>query len=193
MLDYLPETTEDLILSVLRPADLLRYAKVSSTTYALTHSYIKRAFSISKLLLPFFSELEVADFRSLQSKTGMLISGDLALEFFGRLPPSNSPLEVYVEHHFSFEIGRWFMHMGYEFVAQDNRCDDFKAAYIGTGALWNAESSMHVSTAHVFLFEFHSKAKKKSIFIRTMGGSPMEAILNFHSSPSIRFHSIEKD
>ncbi|RDB16872.1 hypothetical protein Hypma_002444 [Hypsizygus marmoreus] len=192
MLDYLPETTEDIILSSLDPVDLLRYAKISGTTYALTHSYIRRAFNIIKLLSPFFSELEIAEFRRLQADTGMIISGDLALDFFERNPFSGAPLEVYVEHQFSLNVGRWFMSAGYDFVVRDRRNGDFKFACTAAGGQWNGQDGVHQSPIPVLLFTFYHEAKKRYIFVRTVGGSAMEAILHFDSTSMMNIISHDK-
>ena len=77
---------------------------------------MRRAFSIDKLLSPYFTPTEVTQFRELQSQTGTLISGSTALQLFDRVTYSESDLDLYVEHRFSRALAEWLLEIGYTYV-----------------------------------------------------------------------------
>ncbi|RDB28847.1 hypothetical protein Hypma_015879 [Hypsizygus marmoreus] len=174
----LPATTDDLLLSGLETRDLVRYARVSPTTYSKVQSYYLRAFSIEKHLSPYFTSQEVHRFRMLQGSTGMLITGLSAIRFFQRqgLSP-DIELELYVEHHFTLDIGRWFISVGYEYVSLRLLPIDFKRAYF--------EASTYIRPSNAFprrahpRFVFRHRHRDTVIIMATVLGSAMEPILNY--------------
>ncbi|RDB19166.1 hypothetical protein Hypma_014203 [Hypsizygus marmoreus] len=112
----------------------------------------------------------------------MLISGDLVLDFFDRNLPSDPDLEVWVEHPSALDIGRWFLTIGYIYIPSNDRFRDFKAAHIRGTAAWIIEGGINITPIPVRRFIFRNRLTEKTIILRTVGGSPLQAILNFPST-----------
>jgi hypothetical protein len=68
------------------------------------------------------------DFRSLQARTGTLISGSNALQFLDRTFYAESDLDLYTHPGHSREVGLWLIrHEGYQFVPSASQAADFEA------------------------------------------------------------------
>src|SRR5260221_4362327 len=105
-------TTDDAILHGLSPAPLIRYSQINKTTQQIAYSYMRREFSVNRVLSRFFTPIELLSFHYLQSKTEMFISGSTALQFFDRTNYPQSDLDLYVEHKFRVNIVTWLMSIG---------------------------------------------------------------------------------
>ena len=70
------------IFSYCTPQTLLRFERTCRLAQAIVEDYIRVAFNIDARLSPFFDDPRA--FRSLQARTGTVISGSTALQFFER-------------------------------------------------------------------------------------------------------------
>ncbi|KAI0751176.1 hypothetical protein C8Q80DRAFT_1119033 [Daedaleopsis nitida] len=116
------------ILAALSPSALLRLSRTCRAAYAAAAFYTRTAYNIDRLLSRFFpSSLLTHDhlhararaFRSLQARTGTLISGSVALQFFDRAVWHESDLDLYVHLRHRREVGLWLLQEGYQFKPTD--------------------------------------------------------------------------
>ncbi|KAF9474988.1 hypothetical protein BDN70DRAFT_884268 [Pholiota conissans] len=202
----LPSTTDDLILDRLSAAELFKYARTCKTNYKVVQDYIPRGFQLHKLLAPYFSPEQIMEFRRLQASTGMLISGSTALQFFDRVVYLESDLDLYVNHSSREEIGRWLTSIGYSFVpqrlnfvshmGQDETLilatfDDAIAHLEPEPSTWDPwlghefltqGGNKYIGAGCLFTFVKGIAPNERKIELITSMKSPLERILNFHST-----------
>lgn len=116
---------KDLLLSCLNQQDLLAFQKVNRACYACAGGYQIRAHNIEHLLKRFFFDDSnrdlVNEFRLIQARTGTLISGSIALQFFDRTRYDDSDLDLYVEfQHIHPLISFIVEEAGYTFLPPDD-------------------------------------------------------------------------
>lgn len=159
--------------------DLTHLSRVNRHFHQAVTAYIKDTFAIKPRLTVFFPD-PVA-FRTLQARTGTLISGDFALSYFDREPtPSN--LDLYVHPHQRREVGRWLIqHAGYTFRPMEDQDPDFEGAVIFTLRMRSLGEIPGLAAA----FTFHKPGTNGQILtIQVIVGKrgPMEMILSSLSS-----------
>lgn len=96
------------------PLEFLRFARICRKVYHIVKSYIKRTFNINRFLTRFFPD-PIA-FRSLQARTGTLISGSSALQFLDRTFYPKSDLDLYMSTQVAEEVITWLVEAGFDFV-----------------------------------------------------------------------------
>ncbi|KJA24232.1 hypothetical protein HYPSUDRAFT_86192 [Hypholoma sublateritium FD-334 SS-4] len=193
----LPSTTDDCILDALTPADMLKYSWTCKTAHSTVQSYMRRAFSVDKLLSRYFKPLDIDQFRQLQCQTGTLISGSTALQLFDRAVYPESDLDLYVEYRFTRTIAAWLLHIGYTYAPRpeseniqtievnafrdyppnrlnipENPSDDIFFRTFGD-AFENYEGSSAV-------FNFEKRSPYRKIQLITSMQPPLRTILSFH-------------
>jgi hypothetical protein len=104
----------DIIFDHLSALNLIRVSLTCKDGLLATNDYKQRTFSINQLLSRFFND--PLAFRSLQARTGTLISGSQALQFFSRRYWSESDLDIYAWPEFTVEIGMWLLKEGYQLL-----------------------------------------------------------------------------
>ncbi|KAK7032416.1 hypothetical protein VNI00_013164 [Paramarasmius palmivorus] len=177
----LPFPTNDLICSCLSPRDLHRYSLVNREAYSNVQSYRKTAFCIYTLLSPYFSRSEFDQFRILQALTGMLISGSTALQFFHRVSYPDSDLDIYVEHRYSGVVADFLLAIGWEFEARDKQPKGLKEAIEQvTGDI--VDGTLYDYSGRGFAGVYNLSKRGRKIQLITATNSPMDIILNFHST-----------
>lgn len=180
---------EQLSFDSLSPPDLFRYSRTSKTANQVVSSYIKRAFNVENVLGRFFTDPQISHFRSLQSQTGMLISGSTALQFFERTFYPESDLDLYVEHRYCRVIALWLVAIGYSYEARAGHPDELEEA-LGPTPVGNGPSMRFLSSAIVDysdsgvikVYNFHKSDTGCKIQLITSRHSPLELILKFHST-----------
>lgn len=123
----------------------------------------------------------------------MLISGSTALQFFERVVYPNSDLDLYVKHQYREAIGRWLLEIGYKYVPQQEHVGI--ATFEEALALEPAPPRYGMPLGHEFLhqggngyigasciFTFVKKTPYRKIELISSLRSPLERVLNFHSS-----------
>lgn len=111
----------DIILSSLEIPDLINLGRTSKLTRAALAEYSTRAYNVNRHLLTFFKN--PLSFRSLQARTGTLISGSNALQFLDRTYYPDADMDLYVHPGHTLDVGRWLMsgEEGYTFVPKNQQ------------------------------------------------------------------------
>ena len=187
-----PSTTDDAILHGLSPAALTAYCKVCKATRQIAESYIKREFSLNRVLSRFFSPLEILRLRYFQSRTQMFISGSTALQFFDRTCYPESDLDLYVEHKFRETIVTWLMSMDYKFQPRkgysslkeqlEHKWDDPTPGVSPSSPFFESRSNGYFGRGVANVYNFFKYDPERKIQLITSNHSPLEIVLNFHSS-----------
>jgi hypothetical protein len=192
----------DRVFASLSPASILRYSRTYRSAYRAVSSYCLRTFNINQHVSRFFSQ--PLDFRSLQARTGLLISGSFALQFFDRTFYPNSDLDLYVDWRYSREVGHWLISDGYIF--QPRRNMEQATFDMAVELLHANEPGLPTATAltrqigtnpyfmrgvaSVFnFFKTSPQGSELKVQLITASQTPMEIILQFHSSKLFGTHS----
>ena len=162
---------------------------------------MRRAFSIDKLLSPYFTPTEVTQFRELQSQTGTLISGSTALQLFDRVTYSESDLDLYVEHRFSRALAEWLLEIGYTYapLPESENVRSLEEAFkrnppkrphvpdmFSGDIVFGSAGEDYFKAPFVFSFEKQNPYRK--IQLITSLQAPLQRILSFHSSTSLNHY-----
>lgn len=118
---HLDSTTHDLLFSCLSVLDLVHISKINRAGSIAVQSYRRRAYNITKFLSRYFTDDFVHQFRFVQSRTGMLISGSAALQFFDRTFYEDSDLDLYLEHRHCSEAAHFLVAAGYQFQPREGQ------------------------------------------------------------------------
>lgn len=178
----------DLIFLYASPASILRLSRTCQPCFAAVQSYIPRAYNINRHLSRFFQD--PLAFRSLQARTGTVVSGSNALQFFDRSFYPESDLDIYIPPRYKVEVGEWLLSVGYKFVPNTQQKPTFEEAVNdqdtdddgyeeGSGPY----SMKGVSRVFTFTKPSHvdpSQELKVQAIVASL--TPMEIILLFHSS-----------
>jgi len=126
--------------------------------------------------MPFFdTDSHVIDFANMMERTNAVISGSTALQFFERTIYRNADLDLYFEVK---HLELWKTHIvsfGYELVPKKDNTSSTESVIereIGYPSFQEIEA----------LESFQHKVTKKVIQLMGTKGSPIRAILDFHSS-----------
>ncbi|KIM41068.1 hypothetical protein M413DRAFT_11278 [Hebeloma cylindrosporum] len=128
-------------------------------------------------------------FREIQAKTGTLISGSTALQFFDRTVYEDSGLDLFVEHASLRPIAIWLGSIGYLYnPGQDSEFKNLEMAL-------SKNADINLADDDSFFEPFFNKSGFKPIvtieFCRDMHpniqvfssqGPPLEMVLDFHST-----------
>jgi hypothetical protein len=188
----------DLIFSVLSPGSLIRFGRTCRLARSAISVFSGRAFNINRHLSRFISN-PIA-FRSLQAKTGTLISGSNALQFLDRTFYPKSDLDLYTHPGYAQEVGNWLINNeGYSFVpsaSQEN--PDFNSQEWSSWTPWSMTlprtdinwEHMHVQSYRfsglddVYHFEKPSQTGGPALQVQVIASelTPLQCIFGFHSS-----------
>jgi hypothetical protein len=137
------------------------------------------AYCIDRLLLGFFSTMQIPGFMSIQSHTGALIAGSIALKFLLRDPSlGQSPLTLYVESFFKNVITDFLQTAGYTVHTHDS-------TWVGEGitADWDTTRFSLLDKALMFTKELSTGVRVIEVgFIRR---PPIHVLFCFRSSEFI--------
>ena len=167
----------------------MRLTRTCRLIHALVHSFLKRTFNINRFLSRFFSD--PIDFRSLQARTGTLISGSYALQFFDRTFYPESDLDLYVSYKSDTEVTDWLVQVGYVYTPREKQPPTIEEALEDTrrflGEEEHDEEYIDASILGVLNFqksvpgEIDRDLKVQCIIARE---EPVVSIFRFHSSKS---------
>lgn len=173
----------DHMMSFIDPCGLASLSRLDRAFNAILRGYFQRMFTIDRLLAPFLSFVD--DFREVQSRTGALISGSTALQLFDRAHYAGADLDVYVGCPHALDLATYLREREhYEFRPQPSQRS-------------TPEDALAMAFVHPTLYGYYKLAgivgvlnfvhNDKKIQIIVARHSPLDVILNFHSSMS---HSI---
>ncbi|KZT06562.1 uncharacterized protein LAESUDRAFT_700451 [Laetiporus sulphureus 93-53] len=180
------------ILSCCCPADIIALSRTCKGVRPKTMCFMTRAYDINHHLLRFFDE--PTKFRSLQARTGTLISGSFALQFFDRTVYPESDLDLYVHLPRRKEVGHWLLAEGYSFAPNTKQDPDFDNAVDDERILVRDGIYTMRGVAAVFTFTKKVRDTETECKVQLVIGSnsPMEIILSFHSTCVMNVISYEK-
>ncbi|KAK0187640.1 hypothetical protein F5146DRAFT_1059889 [Armillaria mellea] len=147
-----------LILSYLSPLD----------RKTIVESYFWSEFI--QLMVSYFSEKELLEFRLIQAKTGTLVSGSTALQFLERTTYPGSDLDIYTPFRYGREVGEFLLKIGYQFCLFTEITEDIIHEV--------ADDKIYVCRGIIQVFDFHRNGKK--IQVMSERNSPMDIILSYH-------------
>ncbi|KAH9899413.1 hypothetical protein C8Q73DRAFT_679801 [Cubamyces lactineus] len=216
-------------------ASLLRIARTCRAAHRAIAAYSRVAFDINRLLSRFFPSQHTAcssvctmdhvheqaydrarAFRGLQARTGTLVSGSCALQFFDRTIYPESDLDLYVHMCHRQEVGRWLIQEGYVYEPTSHQDPNFEleVALEHEDSFWEEYAGEISSIYKVFTFkkrvstsewlladvEHHSIAGLKpsegrgelTVQLIVPKKAPMEVILGFHSTCVMNVISYDK-
>jgi hypothetical protein len=158
---------------------------------------MRRTFFLERILERFFTPPEIYYFRVLQSQTQMFISGSTALQFFDRSLYPDSDLDIYVEHRSRQTIVAWLRGIGYEFKPRQIRNSNVTFSleeemgvtvepYCTGGSpsapFFEPEITGYFGRGVTNVYNFFKYNPERKIQLITSNQSPLEVVLNFHSS-----------
>ncbi|KAF9478300.1 hypothetical protein BDN70DRAFT_860277 [Pholiota conissans] len=205
---FRPATTDDLIFDNIGPRDLIRFSRTCSENYGRVQSYMRRAFRINPLLARYFTDTQISTFRRLQGRTGMVISGSTAVQFFHRVRYDDADLDLYLQREFRDEVMTWLVDAGYtlsepseiysdEDEDEDDGDDDDESDEDGDNEsggndLQSSGSRSRRALPLIYEPSRHPKPFQVYTFLGPDGiqkiqlvmayNCPLETILNFHST-----------
>jgi hypothetical protein len=185
-----------------QPGTIFCFGKTSRTSYALVKSYAARVWNVERHFGRFFSD--PGAFRELQARTGTLVSGSNALQFFDRSFYPESDLDVYLHRGREREVGNFLLADGYTFQPTARQFEDFSEQERNT---WHRDqrpfrfpvasscfrSAMDLDEDYkpakswglLFVLYFSKLSvtgAELKVQLLIAEASPIEAILRFHSS-----------
>lgn len=101
----------DQILDKCTPLRIFRMRRTCKAAKQAVDDYISRVYKIERQLSRFFSD--PASFRTLQLRTGVVISGSMALQFLDRTVYKESDLDLYVMANYAKAVYDWLEDAGY--------------------------------------------------------------------------------
>jgi len=192
-----------MVFSRLAPRDLMMLLRVNKRLSWEVSGYMRVAFSIDRILQPFFSS--PATFRALQAKTGILISGSAAVQFFDRNFYPGSDLDLYLESRNVDDAIAYLKEEGYVYVPPQGKHrttplhamllkikrnsartlldDNWRYGHVTTGGLgWWGNQSNYGSISIGGVLNFHKGDMIVQLVVSKLGSSPMAVMFDFHSS-----------
>lgn len=181
----------DILLSCLSPRSLVWLALTCRATYFAVADFKTRAFNVNRHFSRYFTD-PIA-FRSLQAKTNTLVSGSDVLQFLDRTFYPDSDLDVYTHPGHSFEVAQFLVEaQGYEFAPHGEQEEEWREAiqdnWDGTQPrMFRGRTERYPLQGINAVWTFKKTGIKQEtlkVQIIEASSSPVEAILEFHSSTS---------
>ncbi|KAK7054495.1 hypothetical protein VNI00_003693 [Paramarasmius palmivorus] len=184
----LPPELVSAVCDNLEVVELVRLSRVNRRCRAFAGAALNK-FTPNALLRRWFSAAEIDDFRRLQAVDGILISGSTALAFLTRNSFHPGDLDCYVPYYRSFRLLDFLRQSGYA-LASDNLPRGGLATHVLRRAKVAAEwafsySNPEIRSVYTFVRGSGSSAEKIQVIVTA--GSPVHAILHFHSTCVMNF------
>lgn len=188
------EPIYDVILSCLSPRSLVWLALTCRAAYLAVADFKSRAYNVNRHFSRYFTD-PIA-FRSLQAKTNTLVSGSDALQFLDRTFYPESDLDIYTHPGHSFEVAQFLVEaQGYQFAPRgtqeeewkDEITDDWDGTVRRISRGRNEGYPLEGINGVWTFKKTGTKEETLKVQIIEASSSPVEAILDFHSSTSPSF------
>ncbi|CAA7267482.1 unnamed protein product [Cyclocybe aegerita] len=208
----LPSTTDDAIFDNIGPGDLVRYSRTCKAAREAVSSYNRRAFNLERVLSRYFTPTQITKLRELQFETGALISGSTALQLLDRSHYENSDLDLYVTHHSCKPIGLWLQSIGYQYEPKSTGRAPLALRKLETAleyvdplerlkehllegrkdhSFLDRSASGYLRVLNIYDFKKPNDNNVK-IQLMTTWHTPLECVLNFHSTCVMNFITYDK-
>ncbi|EIW78038.1 hypothetical protein CONPUDRAFT_168000 [Coniophora puteana RWD-64-598 SS2] len=182
------------ILSELSPRQLIRTSWACQTAHDAVQAFIHHEYDVNRHLSRYFSD--PLAFRSLQARTGTLISGSNALQFLDRSLYPEADLDVYTHSGHTLEVLDWLTEKaGYRFAPPEDRPTSSFHDIAGWSPAHRFTSQTSKPSgdyggvklrglAHVFHYIKDSKDGGEPLRIQVMESevNPLGTVLFFHST-----------
>lgn len=191
------------ILSHLNLPDYYVITRLNKHFQKLVPLTLSRRFPIHRRLLYFFDD--PTSFRLLQAQTGLVISGSFVLQFFLTEHWASADLDLYVSIEGSEIVGQWLLTNGYHFsphgpnfhpvtgqVTDPGQPEDFFHAIRTLQSAHLPDDFYVYGVAGVFNFTREVRGIPRKVQLITVHRSPIETILNFHSSACYVLSSLQQ-
>ncbi|KAI0323130.1 hypothetical protein GY45DRAFT_1212045, partial [Cubamyces sp. BRFM 1775] len=126
-------------------------------------------------------------FRCLQARTGTLVSGSVALQFFDRTRYETN-LDVFVYPYHRREVGEWLLSQGFRFVSAVGQDLYFNVAVLPYRA---PRSSLHSGICAIYTFRRLLRGAQVNVQVIVARLAPIEAVLRSHSTCVMNVMSYE--
>lgn len=187
----------DLILCDLSPRTLVWLSRTCRRAHEAVTHFTRRAYNINRHLSRYFPD--PLAFRSLQARTGLVISGSNALQFLDRSFYPESDLDLYAHPGHVYEALEWLDSVGYKFQPeswqQQDWHDEVSADWDGTARrvdrhgemMINHEPNMEYSdVAGVYTFKRSVTMDTETVVLKVQiiatKCNPIQTITQFHST-----------
>ncbi|KAJ6552785.1 hypothetical protein B0H19DRAFT_1072284 [Mycena capillaripes] len=165
----------DALFSQLSALELVRLMQTCRSVY---HLVLASCFSLHRLLSPFFGDATQVDaFRAMQGRTGTIVSGSTALQFFNRRIWEGSDLDVYVDRPGAALAAIFIVDTGYTFNPRKSQEKTVSAQLVQS---IKDRPPSYLGRGIADVLDFHKGDKKIQLIVATT--TPMEIILSFHST-----------
>ena len=170
----------DLLFSYCTEKTFLSISRTCRIGHEAVKSYMRQAYNINRILTPFITS--PLAFRQLQARTGALISGSAALQFFDRSYYPEADLDIYVSHKFRLDVANFFLGDGYTFKPTQKQNANLQIAAVGRTP--DPDDEYELKAVRVVLTfvkdRKHGEPLKTQVVVTE--DNPMESVLGFHSS-----------
>lgn len=187
----------DLILCDLSPRTLVWLSRTCRRAHEAVTRFVGRAYNINRHLSRYFPD--PLAFRSLQARTGLVISGSNALQFLDRSFYPESDLDLYAHPGHVYEALEWLESVGYKFQPtswqyQDWH-DDVSTDWDGTERRIDRHGQMTINlepnmvysdVAGVYTFTRPAAMDTETVMLKVQiiatKCNPIQTITQFHST-----------
>ncbi|KIK62227.1 hypothetical protein GYMLUDRAFT_165247 [Collybiopsis luxurians FD-317 M1] len=187
----------DVLLASLSPVELDSFAAVSRLCRHQVESFRRRAFKIRYVLEPFMELNQISAFQCIQRDTGTLVSGSVAYKFFSR-KIFDSDLDLFCPITKCPQLARWLLSIGYAFTSKNALMgESFEDSFARTRDFTSQTTAIvpidkiHESREIEAVWSFVNCQTLKWVQIIGTRGSPVAAILSFHSTAVMNFITYE--
>ncbi|EJD40476.1 hypothetical protein AURDEDRAFT_70104 [Auricularia subglabra TFB-10046 SS5] len=175
-----------LVLWQLRAPELQRFAQACRATRDLVEAEQHRMFNVYDILRPFFPDPD--DFRLLQARTGLLVSGSQVLQLLDRVSYGPTDLDLYIRSGVAHIAIDWLIYHGYKLTYRSATTPgesvllgaDILNARFGTTLVDDATGSYFLRPGQI-LFKFEKGPLRNIDLIVTLE-TPFACVLDFHGS-----------
>ncbi|KAG1891198.1 hypothetical protein F4604DRAFT_398097 [Suillus subluteus] len=188
----------DLILCDLSPRTLVWLSRTCRRAHEAVTHFACRAYNINRHLSRYFPDPTA--FRSLQARTGLVISGSNALQFLDRSFYPESDLDLYAHPGHVYEALEWLESVGYKFQPdawwrQQDWRDEVSADWDGTARRISDHGEMMIDfqpnmeyseVAGVYTFTRSVAIDTETVILKVQiiaaKCNPIQTITQFHST-----------
>ncbi|KIJ48797.1 hypothetical protein M422DRAFT_247154 [Sphaerobolus stellatus SS14] len=169
---------EDSFLHYLSLVQTYQFSLISRATYRTAQEYQSYVYDVNKILRHFFSD-PIA-FCTLQARTGTLISGSIAVQFFTGTIWTNSDLDLYVPPKSVTAVSKWMEAQSYALLPQR----PMKPAADNTNIDPEGDPSLEYkqNQLHTILSFYKINEPSKIVQINVSHFTPVDVILGFYAT-----------
>ena len=162
---------------MLSPITIVKLATISLEAKNLVNDYLAYTFDVNHLLRRFFTD--PISFRAMQARTGAIISGSFAVQFFDRVFFPNSDLDLYTPYDTALEVSNWLETNGYFFTGMTYPKSSHRS--LGSTNTTDSKSYQHSKIKCVLTF-IRKYTPQEKVQIIVAIHSPISLILSFYAS-----------